>query len=228
MVHVSSLTVLGLPRDGRVVDESTLPAPAGDAYSESKLAAERVAADWRGRGLEVTVVRPGGIWGPGDTTLLPRVEALLARGLMPRPGDGGNHLGLAHVANVVDALLLAGSVDAAVGQTYHITDGEAITAREVLGALAAALGVPAPRFGLPVPVLDAVGALCELGGRLLGLRAPPPVTRYGVRLLACDCRYDIGKARRELGYAPRVSFHQGLRELARARTSCQAPAGRRR
>ena len=86
LVHLSSLTVLGLPRDGRVVSESTPAAvPArGDFYTESKLAGERSVREAHGRrGLSTTVVRPGAIWGPGDPNVVPRIVRLLRRGAMP-------------------------------------------------------------------------------------------------------------------------------------------------
>lgn len=218
LVHLSSLTVLGLPRDGRVVSEETPPArPArGDFYTESKLEGERLVREAHGiGGLETTVVRPGAIWGPGDPNVVPRIVRLLRRGAMPYVGGGRNLVGLVHVENLVRGLLLAGSLPAAAGEVFHLTDGEEITAREAIDGIADALAVARPRLSLPFPVVLAVAALVEGTARALRIHRPPPLTRYGARFVACHARYDLSRARRELGYAPAVSFREGVAELFR-------------
>ena len=216
LVHLGSLTVLGLPRDGRVVSESTPTAvPAsGDFYTESKLLAEQCVREAHGRrGLSTTVVRPGAIWGPGDPNVVPRIVRLLRRGAMPYVGGGRNLLGLSHVANLVRGLVLAAETEAAAGELYHVTDGEEITAREALDAIADALGVARPRLSLPFGAVLGAAALVESAAWALRLKRPPPLSRYGVRFVACHARYDVGKARRELGYAPVVAFREGVSRL---------------
>lgn len=132
---------------------------------------------------------------------------------MPCLGSGDNLLGLSHVDNLAAGCALAAENEAAAGQIYHITDGESITLRQALEAIAAAHHVARPRLSMPVWTLQAAAALVELAARLRGCSQPPVITRYGVRLLACHCRYDIGKAERELGYAPRVTFAAGVSTL---------------
>lgn len=218
LVHLGSLTVLGLPRAGATVDETTPPAVApGDAYTSSRLSGERVVRAAHGEGgLETVVVRCGLIWGPGEPLILPRILALLRRGRMVYPGGGRNHLGMAYVDNLVVGLILAATVPAAAGNLYHITDGEDVTCRAVLDAIAGDLGVPPPRRAVPFPVIYAIATLLEWFAKAVRSSSPPPITRYGARLVACDCRYDIGRARRELAYKPPVSFREGVARLAPA------------
>jgi nucleoside-diphosphate-sugar epimerase len=218
LVHVSSLSVLGLPRHGAPVDEETPVAPRpGDAYTASKIAAEQLVRRAHGQdGLETVVVRSGVIWGPGDATFLPRFAALLRRGKMVLVDGGRNRVALSHVENLVQGMILAASVPEAAGQVYHLTDGEEITAAEAFRLLAAALGFAPPRRSLPFPAVYTAAALLEAWARLRRRSAPPACTRYGVRLVASDCRYDIGKARRELGYRPAITFRQGVSALAAA------------
>lgn len=215
LVHVSSLTVLGLPRDGRPVDEQSPYAIAPpDFYTQSKMAAEQLVRAAHGRyGLATTMIRPGVIWGAGDTTIMPRIVALMRRELMPCLGRGNNLLGLSHVDNLALGCILAAESEAAAGQIYHVTDGELITLRQALDAIADTYHVARPRLHIPVWTLQTIAALVELAARLRGRSQPPVITRYGVRLLACHCHYDIGKARRELGYASQVTFAEGIAKL---------------
>lgn len=215
LIHLSSLTVLGLPRSGNRVDEQ---APYDDSmrdlYSQSKIAGEKLVRSAHGRGgLETVVVRPGVIWGPGDTTILPRLAALLRRGRLVFIGRAVNHLGLSHLENLCQGLILAALTPVAAGQIYHMTDGEEITARAAFCALAAALGAQPPRFALPFPVVYFLAAILELIARIMNTSAPPALSRYGVRLVACNYRYDNSKAQNQLGYRPSVTFRQGIAAL---------------
>jgi len=215
LVHVSSLTVLGLPRRGAVVDEQSPYDPSPhDAYTASKIEAERIVREAHGqRGLQTVAVRPGAIWGVGDPSITPRIAALLRRGRAVYIGRANNGLALSHVDNLTLGLRLAAETPAAAGQVYHLTDGETVTAREVIDGLAALLGTARPRLSVPYFVMYLTAAAMEGVARLVRRRSPPPFTRYGVRLMASDCRYDNRKAERELGFRPTVSFGQGLAAL---------------
>jgi nucleoside-diphosphate-sugar epimerase len=216
LVHVSSITVLGLPREGGAVDEESPYHPSPhDAYTASKIEAEKIVREANGqRGLSTVAIRPGAIWGPGDPTLAPRIAALLRRRRAVYIGRASNKLALSHIGNLTLGLRLAAEVPAAAGQVYHLTDGETVTAREVVDGLAALLGTARPRWSVPFFVIYLAAAAMEGVAHLLRRRSPPPFTRYGVRLMASDCRYDIRKAERELGFSPTVSFRQGLAALA--------------
>lgn len=221
LVHLSSLTVLGLPHDARAIDEAMPYAtpPSGDHYTATKIAGEQLvrAASAEGR-LATTVVRPGAIWGRGDVLIVPRIVRLMRRGLMPVIGDGRNVLGLSHINNLVDGIILAGRTPRAAGQVYHLTDGEEVTAAEALAQIAGAYGLQPPRTHVPYWAVYSLATALEAAARATARAQAPAITRYGVRLVACDCRYDISKARGQLGYQPQVSFRAGVRELARAGT----------
>ncbi|MDD4092003.1 MAG: NAD-dependent epimerase/dehydratase family protein [Smithellaceae bacterium] len=215
LIHISSLTVLGLPRDGRRIDEeSPYVAAPSDPYTQSKIAAEQLAQAAQGQhGLRVTILRPGAIWGAGDTLFVPRLVALMRRGRMPCVGRGENLIGLSHVDNLVQGCMLAMERPERAGQIYHITDGEPVTLRQALNAIADAHQAARPRFSLPAGMLLFAAAWAEQAARWHIGPEPPVMTRYSVRMLASHCRYDIGKARRELGYEPLVNFSRGVAAL---------------
>jgi nucleoside-diphosphate-sugar epimerase len=215
LVHVSSLSVLGLPRSGVTLTEETpYPASLPDWYSQSKRAAEEAVRQANGEGgLATTVVRPGVIWGPGDITILPRLADLLRRRQMILIDGGRNLLGLSHIESLSRGIVLAAESPAAPGQIYHMTDGEEITSRQAVDALAGVMGVPRARLSLPYGAVYGIAALIEGAAHLTRRTTPPRMTRYGVRLVACHCRYDISKAKRDLGYKPTVAFREGIRHL---------------
>jgi 2-alkyl-3-oxoalkanoate reductase len=224
LVHTSSLTVLGIPRDGRRVDEETptLQRPRG-AYTATKIEAELRVREANGAGLETVVVRPGGIWGPRDPTLLPRFVELAERGRLFWIGRGDGALGLSHVAHVVDVLMRAGATPAAAGGLFHVADGERVTSRQLFEALAEGLGLPAPRRGVPVAALELWAGLAEATARLLRSPRPPVISRYAVALLACDVEYPIERARQVLGFEPWISVARGVEELSRWYSSAPRP-----
>jgi nucleoside-diphosphate-sugar epimerase len=215
LVHISSLTVLGLPRDGRLVDEASPYAVApSDPYTRSKIAAEKLVLAANGlQGLTTTVIRPGAIWGKGDVTIVPRIVALLRRRRMPYIGRSDNLIGLSHVDNLALGCALAAESASAAGRIYHITDGEPVTLRRALDAIADAHHVMRPGFSMPVWTVQMMAAAIELAARLRGCSRPPAMTRYGVRMLTSHSRYNIGKARLDLGYTPRVTFADGAAKL---------------
>ncbi|MGC4122665.1 MAG: NAD-dependent epimerase/dehydratase family protein [Myxococcales bacterium] len=215
LVHFSSLTVLGLPRAGELITEDS-PYASGplDKYTHSKLEGEKVVREAHGQqGLSTVIVRPGAIWGPGDPHILPRIVALLRRGRMVYIGGGTNHVALSHVENLSLGMALAAEVPAATGRVYHVVDEEDLTSREVIDGLVEGLGTPKPMASVPFWLVYGAAGAMEVGAQLFGSTKAPPMSRYGVRLVASDCRYDRSRAGRELGYRAIVSFRQGVAGL---------------
>jgi nucleoside-diphosphate-sugar epimerase len=215
LIHVSSLSVLGLPRSGERIDENTPPDDrARDYYTVSKIAGERLVRQaHQCRGLETVIIRSGVIWGPGQNPILSRMADLMRRRRFFLIDGGRNQVGLSHVENLSQGMILAALAPEAAGQVYHLTDGESITAHAAFRALAAVVGVDPPRFSLPFPAAFAMAAAMEWIARLRRAARPPMLTRYAVRMVASDSRYDISKARKELGYNPRLTFNQGIETL---------------
>jgi nucleoside-diphosphate-sugar epimerase len=216
LVHVSTPSVCFADQPRlNVAETDPLPARQTSRYAATKLLAEQAVAAAAGGGLPAITIRPRVIFGPRDTTILPRLIRQMERGRLRIVGNGRNQGDLTYVDNVVDALLLcAQAPEALLGRIFHITNGEPKLLWQTIAEVCAALGYPAPRQRLPLPAALALAAALELAHG--GLRRPgePVLTRQAVRLLALDATLDIRAARRDLGYAPRVSLAEGTRRLA--------------
>jgi nucleoside-diphosphate-sugar epimerase len=164
--------------------------------------------------LTTSIVRPGDVYGPGDRVSLLPVAGLLETGRLPLIA-GGERLGaFTYVENLADGLILAGTHDAARGETYVITDGVKLTWRRYFEKLTTALDVPPPRCSVPPGVAWAAASILEAVYRRLRIRRRPPITRYLVAHLSHDVHFSIAKARRELGYAPRVDVDEAIARTA--------------
>lgn len=214
VVIVSSLTVLGVPRRQRQFDESSPYDPNPRSfYAESKIETEKIALSYRTQGVSVVIVRPAGIWGPGDPVFLPRIGALAERGWLCKIGRGDNQLGMSHVDNVADGALRVIEAENP-SPVYHIVDRESVTSAVLMTRVAEIAGWRMRPYGLPYWLLYGIATLLESGYRVARKVSPPALTRYGIRLFACDGRYTSRKARQELGYEGKIGFDEGIRGMA--------------
>jgi nucleoside-diphosphate-sugar epimerase len=215
-VHFSSLGVYA-PRHHHGTDESEpLPQRHMDGYTQTKVEGEQLALRYqREHGVPVVVLRPGFIYGPRDRTVLPKLLENLRQGKVRYLGGGGRAMNTIYVGNLVEAAFLAVEHPTAVGQVYNLTDGEAVSKRRFIEAIADGVGVPKPP-PLPVPLWVARLAANWLEGRARrrGDAAPPRLTQGRLKFLGLNLDFSIEKAKRELGYRPGVSFEEGMRRTA--------------
>ena len=210
-VHVSSITVHG--NDVRGVADETFPFRVEpNPYSRSKVEGERLLGRLiRDEGAPVTIVRPGWIYGPRDVASFARFATMIQQHKMVIVGSGENRLPLIYVADAAQGVLLAAESEGTVGRSYLLVGTEPVNQRDYLSAIAAALGVPAPTRHIPYRVALMLGAGFELGARLTHRRRPPPLTRYGIKLLGGDNQFVTERATRELGFLPQVELSEGVR-----------------
>lgn len=207
LVCVGSLAAAGPCPSDEPLAETADPHPIGH-YGRSKLAAERVVLDAKGR-LPVTVVRPPAVYGPRDTTFLPLFRTAQRFGLAPIIGAPDKELTLIHVADLVECLWLAAAAEAAEGEVYFVGSGNH-TWTEVVDALEAALGRRLRRLRIPNVVARLVGEIGELKWTLTG--KPQIISRRKIRdMLQTRWTCSWAKAERDLGYAARMPLGEGMR-----------------
>jgi len=211
LVFISSIKVNGeetapaspLPGGERVrFHEDDTPAPQ-DPYGQTKWEAEtmlaRVAQE---TGLEVVIVRPPLVYGPGVKGNLARLLGWIERGV-PLPLAGiRNERSLIGIDNFTSALQACLTHPAAAGRTYLVRDGEDVSTPELVRRLGRHLGRPARLFALPTPLLESLGGLT---GR-----------RADVQRLTGSLTVDDSRIRRELGWVPPRTLDEGLAPMTRA------------
>jgi nucleoside-diphosphate-sugar epimerase len=216
LVYTSSPSVAYNGGDLAGVNESApLCTSAPCAYPTSKAAAECLVSNAHSAELTTVSLRPHLVWGPGDKNVVPRVLALAKEGRLRIIGPGRNKVDVTHIANVVDAHLLAEQAGAATvgGRAYFITNGEPVVLWDWINQLLRGLGRPEITRHVPLGTAYAAGGVLEALWRVLPLKGEPPMTRFVAKEMATDHWFDITAARRDLGYAPRVTMAAGTAEL---------------
>ncbi len=221
VVYVSTVGVFGNTH-GKVVDES-YEHPGRDftsCYEETKWEAHQIAKRMiREEGLPCTIVQPGGVYGPGDTSSIAELLNQFLSGKMPLIPFPELGICLSHVEDIAAGIVLALDRGEA-GETYVIS-GPVTTVREAIGVVAAITGRRAPKRAIPTPVMKAMVPIGPLVGKLMG---QPPNLRELISS-ADGVTFWAGheKASRELGYEPR-GLEQGLRETLEAEGKLPAAA----
>jgi len=207
-LHVSTTDVYGYPL--RVCDESHPAVDAGLPYNRTKCLGERAVWD---SGLPVTVVRPATIYGPRSVTFGSDLEKLLRQRLMAVVDGGSARGGFLYVDNAVDAILTAAAASESLGRAYNLSDGTDVTWKSYVDALADGLGMRRPWIDIPSRVALALASAMEAPHRFLKIPGRPLLTRHAVYLLARDQEFPNMRARTELGFAPAVSFGEGMARM---------------
>ena len=209
-VHCSTVGVQGEIKHPPATEES--PYSPGDVYQDSKLEGEKLARDFfRENNLPGTVVRPVGIYGPGDMRFL-KLFKFVNNGKFRMLGNGQVLYHLTFVEDLVSGIILAGDLEQSIGEVFTIGGSEFTTLQELVRRLAVVLKVPVPQKRFPVWPVYYAGWMCELLCRPLGIE--PPLYRRRVDFFIKDRAFDISKARRMLGYQPKVDLDNGLKITA--------------
>jgi UDP-glucose 4-epimerase len=195
LVYISSVKVNGEGGDAPYRETDT-PAPE-DAYAMSKWEAEQgLGQIAQETGLEVVILRPPLVYGPGVKANFVQLMHMVERGWPLPLGAIHNRRSLLYLGNFVDAIRLCIEHSAAAGQIFLLDDGQAVSTPELIRALAHALGRPACLLPVPVKVL-------ELAGILLGKRA-------AVARVVGSLYVDNSAIRSRLGWTPPNTLQRGL------------------
>ena len=227
LIYTSSPSVVFDGRDLAGVDESVPYPPQHHAhYPRTKALAEQAVRAANDAQLATVSLRPHLIWGPGDNHLLPRLAARAHAGQLRRIGSRPNLIDTVYVDNAADAHLLAADglagagpggpaahASPVAGKVYFISQGEPVPMWDMVNRLLDAAGAPPVTRSVPTGLAMALAAGFEAMHRFTNNPAEPRLTRFVVREMSTAHWFDLSAARRDLGYAPRVSIAEGLERL---------------
>jgi len=205
-VHCSTIGVHGDIKE--IPSSETSPFNPGDIYQRSKLAGEELFREAMKEGLSGAIVRPGAIYGPGDTRLL-KIFKLVNRGIFPLFGGGKNFYHLSYIDDLVDGFILCGSHPNAAGETFILCSDEYQTLQALTSTIANELAVRKPWFKPPITPILLLAKLCENICRPFGIE--PPLHTRRVEFFIKSRAFSNAKARSTIGFEPKVSTQDGVR-----------------
>lgn len=214
VVHCSTQGVHGSLPSGAVPGNEDSPLTPIDYYCRAKVDAEHVCQEFIRQGMDIVIVRPTSIYGPGDTHGWLKLFRMVHKGRFIMLGSGRTYNDPVYVENLADLFVLAAEVPAARGRTYLGGDSSYLTLTELVHLIGKVQGrkVRIYRFPWYTPV-HALAWLMETASRPFNYE--PPLFRRRLTWFTTNRGWDISRARTELGYEPAVGLLEGLTRTMR-------------
>lgn len=216
LVYTSSPSVIFDGKNMEGVDEKvSYPKTYNSHYPKTKAIAEQAVINASGERLKTIILRPHLIWGPGDTNLVPRILKRANR--LIRVGNGKNLVDTIYINNAADAHILAAEQlkenKAISGKVYFISQDDPVYLWEMINNILIAGGLGPVKLCISKRSAWLIGALFEFIYKLFNISKEPQMTRFVANELATSHWFDIGAAKKDFGYLPKVSTEEGLRRL---------------
>ena len=215
LIYVSSPSVYSAKYDRlNIVEEDYDKKNKLNFYIRSKILAEDLIHKIEDKKLETVIIRPRGLFGIGDTSLIPRLINANRKIGMPLFNDGKNVVDVTCVENVAYSLRLAMESEKANGKTYNITNGEPTEFKKILDNLFEELGEKANYRKMNINLMYFVASVIESFYKLFRIYKEPMITKYTIATLGYSQRLNIEKAKQDLGYKPKITLEEGIKKYA--------------
>jgi nucleoside-diphosphate-sugar epimerase len=206
-VYCSTIGIYGHRAPGVTTEES--PLSPGNIYERTKVTAERLVRDFvENCGLPAVILRPADVYGPRDQRLLKMFKGV-RRGRFPLFGSGSGRRHMVYVDDVVSAFFKACERDEALGEGLILAGPRACTLRELLDEVTAATG--SSRYGIRLPLAPMLALAAVVEDISAALAIDPPIYRRRMDFFHSDSEFDTSRARRVLGWEPKVDLKEGIR-----------------
>ena len=214
LVFISSTAVYGLT-GYRNRSENDICPKNNFPYASTK----REAEEWLRRfsiekNLPTTIVQPANVFGPYDRTFFTKFAHALEKRMMTFVNGGKAWTCPTYIENLVDALWLVAMKKDAIGETFIISDGLDINWRQFIEKICQQLQVPTPQISINFKLAYMLATVMEGIYKLLHIKKVPPITRYRICNAGRDYHFSIEKARKILGYSPRIDLNEAIRRTA--------------
>lgn len=216
LVYTSSPSVVFNGRDMEGVNESVpYPGSFQAHYPKTKAIAEQAVIAAADEELKTIVLRPHLIWGPRDNHLVPRIIERANR--LVRVGNGRNLVDTIYIDNAADAHILAADAlkknPELSGKVYFISQDNPVPLWDMVDDILKVAGLAPVQRAVPRTLAWMIGALFEFFYKTFSIRGEPQMTRFLADELSTAHWFDISAAKKDLGYAPRISMKEGLKCL---------------
>lgn len=212
LIHISTPSIYF---DGKAkinIKEGDSIPEARSFYAKSKWEAEKIVRNLECSAVEFIILRPRAIFGKYDSVLLPRMLKIMEKGFFPLFNNGEALMDLTYVDNVVHAIKLSiNAGGSSLGLAFNITNGEPKKLKEITDMIIKIRKIEVVYRKLPFALMYAIAAMIEVTYKILHIKKEPPLSRYGVGVMAIDQTLNIERAKSLLGYEPVVSLEDGLR-----------------
>ncbi len=214
LVHVSSPGLYFNYRTRwEIREEDAFARSPINAYTETKLIAERSVDRAFIEGLAVVTLRPRAVFGPGDNAILPRVIRALREKRLPRIGSPDTIMDLSYIDNVVEALILASVAPGVLGKKYNITNDSPVKIWPLIEHIAKELGYSLGEREIPASLVLRIASIVEGIHRTCPSLKEPNFLRYNIGVLTTSMTFDIRAAKEDLSYCPQVGIEEGLEKF---------------
>ena len=211
-IHISTPSIY-VSRGSRkdIKETDPLPAVPINDYAKTKLLAEQVIENEIKAGLPAIILRPQGIFGPKDPSILPRLIRIAKKGFIPVIGNENVQIDLTHVDNVCEAILCAVNANGShVGKKYNVTNGSPVDQRKTLILLLKRVGFEVKEKKISLFTAENLAKSLESLYQILPISGEPLLTRYSVYTLAFSRTLNIDAIKQDLNYVPKVSMEAGI------------------
>ena len=213
LVYVSSPSIYSAKRHRFDIKEPDYDANNRlNYYIRSKIQSEQVIREYHDKGLYTVTIRPRGLIGIGDTSLMPRILNANDKIGIPLFNGGENYVDITCVENVAYAAFLCLQAEEINGEVFNITNGEPTQFKVILEMFLDAIG-KTPRYRkLPFGLVYGAATILETIYRVFHIKGEPTLTRYTVCTLAFSQTLDISKAKQKLHYSPVITLSEGIEQ----------------
>ncbi|MDC7956289.1 NAD(P)-dependent oxidoreductase [Fusobacterium simiae] len=210
LVFVSSPSIYAGAKDQLNVKEDEAPKENNlNFYIKSKIMAENLI---KSSNLDYTIIRPRGLFGIGDTSIIPRLLDLNKKIGIPLFVDGKQKVDITCVENVAYSLRLALENNKYSREIYNITNDEPIEFKEILTLFFNEIGTKGKYLKWNYNLILPLVSFLEKFYKFFGIEKEPPLTKYTLYLMRYSQTLNIDKAKRELGYYPKMSILEGVKK----------------
>lgn len=213
MVYVSSPSIYSEKQDRfRIKEDDYNKDNELNFYIKSKILSEDVIKEFTQKGLYTVTLRPRGLFGIGDTSLIPRILNANGKVGIPLFNKGANYVDITCVENVAYACVLSLEAENVSGEIFNITNGEPMEFKKILEQFLSAINEAPKYLKLPFGVGYFVASLLEFIYKTFNKSGEPILTKYTVCTLAFSQTLDISKAQQKLKYKPIKTIAEGITE----------------